>query len=113
MSYSEPPPPPPPYGGGPSYGGTREHPRGTTILVLGILSIVCCGLFTGIPAIVMGRSASKEIDARPHEYSNAGTVKAGLICGIVGTALSVLGLLLWIGVVALGLATGSSFESTY
>ncbi|WP_435741506.1 DUF4190 domain-containing protein [Nocardioides sp. SYSU DS0663] len=116
MSYPDPPPPPPgsyggggtPYGNGPSQGGMREHPRGTTILILGILSIVCCGLFTGIPAIAMGRSATAEIDARPHEYSNAGTVKAGYICGIIGTALSVLGLLLWIVVAVLGVASSSA-----
>ena len=93
MSYSE--PPPPPYGAPPppQYGGApQEHPRGTLILVLGILSIVCCGLFTGIPAIIMGRTALSEIDAQPYPAPNRGTVKAGYICGIVGTALSVLGL---------------------
>ena len=61
MSY--PPPPqdpnqPDPYGQQNPYGqpqhpygqpvGGTDHPRGTLILVLGILSIVCCGLFTGI-----------------------------------------------------------------
>lgn len=94
MSYSEPPPPPqygapqPPMGGAP-----QNHPRGTLILILGILSIPCCGLFTGIPAIIMGRSALAEIDASPTTYANRGTINAGYICGIIGTVLSVLGLL--------------------
>ena len=34
-----PPPPPPPPSGGP---GAVDHPKGMTILILGILSLVCC-----------------------------------------------------------------------
>ena len=94
MSYSEPPPPPqygapqPPMGGAP-----QGHPRGTLILILGILSIPCCGLFTGIPAIILGRSALAEIDANPGAYGNRGMVNAGYICGIIGTVLSVIGII--------------------
>lgn len=105
MSYSEPPPPPPNYGPTPT-GGLREHPKGTTILILGILSLVCCGLFTGIPAIVMGRKATAEINAQPGTFTNAGTVKAGYICGIIGTALSVLGLLFYLVVMIAAIGTG-------
>lgn len=91
---------PNPYGGAP--GGGVDHPRGTTVLVLGILSLVCCGLFTGIPAIVMGGSALKEIDAAPGRYSNRSSVKAGWICGIIGTALSAVGIVLNIALLAAG-----------
>ena len=63
------------------------------ILVLGILSIPCCGLFTGIPAIILGRGAQDEIDAAPGQYGGRGQVNAGFICGIIGTVLSVLGIL--------------------
>ena len=103
MSYSE--PPPPQYGAGqPQYGGgaPQDHPRGTTILILGILSLVCCGLFTGIPAIVMGKGALAEIDSQPVPAANRGTVKAGYICGIIGTALSVLGIILNIVLFSVG-----------
>jgi hypothetical protein len=61
--------------------------------VLGILSIPCCGLFTGIPAIIFGRRALAEIDAAPGQYGGRGQVNAGYICGIIGTVLSVLGLI--------------------
>jgi hypothetical protein len=81
-----------------------DHPRGTTILVLGILSLVCCGIFTGIPAIIMGKNALAEIDAAPGRYTNRGTVKAGYICGIIGTALSVLGIVLNVILFAGGVA---------
>lgn len=112
MSYNEPPnygtPPPPPGGGGyggqqpygqPAYGG-GEHPKGTTILILGILSLVCCGLFTGIPAIIMGKKALEE--SKTAGYTNAGTIKAGWICGIIGTALSAIGIVLNIILLAAG-----------
>lgn len=97
MSYSDPPPPPPQYGAPqPPYGGmpAPDHPRATLVLILGILSIPCCGLFTGIPAIIMGRSALSEIDANPSQFGGRGKVNAGYICGIIGTALSVIGIII-------------------
>ena len=103
MSYSEPPPPPPQYGAPqPPYGAPApNHPRATLILVLGILSIPCCGLFTGIPAIILGRKALREIDGSPGQYGGRGLVNAGYICGIIGTVLSVVGIIINI-IVAVG-----------
>ena len=69
--------------------GGRDHPKGTTILILGVLSLVCCGLFTGIPAIIMGKKALEE--SNKAHYNNVAIIRAGWICGIIGTALSVLG----------------------
>lgn len=69
---------------------SREHPRGTMILILGILSIVALSVL-GIPAWIMGRKANQEIQAAPPgTYSNAGLVKAGYICGIIGSILFIL-----------------------
>jgi hypothetical protein len=96
MSYDAPPPPPPP----PPYGApppgavpAANHPRATLILVLGILSIPCCGLFTGIPAIILGNNAKKEIAASGGTIGGSGAVNAGYICGIIGTVLSVIGII--------------------
>jgi hypothetical protein len=102
VSYSDPPPPPPQYGAPqPPYGAPApNHPRAVLILVLGILSIVCCGLFTGIPAIIMGRNALREIDAAPGQYGGRGLVNGGYICGIIGTALSILGIIVNIALLA-------------
>lgn len=111
MSYGTPPPPPPsgeqpPYGGQPPYGNPGgpyganpyggvpaggPHPRGTLVLVLGILSIVCCGFLAGVPAIIMGKKGLDE--SKTANYSNAGLLRAGFICGIVGTCLSVIGVI--------------------
>ncbi|WP_340538730.1 DUF4190 domain-containing protein [Nocardioides sp. GXZ039] len=100
MSYG-PPPPANPYGSTPGYGGApHDHPKGTTVLILGILSLVCCGIFTGIPAIIMGKNALRETEAAPGVYSNVGTIKAGYICGIIGTVWSAIALVVNIIVLA-------------
>jgi hypothetical protein len=109
MSYGT-PPPPPGYGAAqPAYGGVPQpHPKGTTVLVLGILGLVCCGV-AGIFAWVMGNTAIKEIDANPAAYDNRGTVQAGRILGIISVAFLVIGVIvsiLWvILVVAAGVST--------
>jgi hypothetical protein len=83
-------PPPPGYGYGyAGYSGypvAHDHPQGTTILVLGILSLVVCGLL-GPVAWIMGNKAMKEIDANPGAYANRGNVQAGRIIGIIATCL--------------------------
>lgn len=92
-------------------GGTSEHPQGTTILVLGICSLVftfVCGfgVFLGPVAWIMGNNALREIDANPSVYSNRGSVSAGRICGIIASALIVV---MVVGVVILfAIAAGSS-----
>lgn len=75
------------YGYGYGYGPPlQEHPQGTTVMILGILGIVLCQICSPI-AWVMGNRALAEIDAAPHLYSNRGNVQIGRICGMVGTAL--------------------------
>ncbi len=74
------PPPPVPMGGA---GGPVDHPKGMTILILGILSLVCCSPL-GIAAFVMGNNALKEIDAQPGRYANRQIVQIGRILGIIG-----------------------------
>lgn len=105
---STPPPPPPPgsgdggYGGGYAapppadggMGGPVDHPKGMTVLILGILSLVCCSPL-GIVAFIMGNSALKEIDAQPGRYGNRQIVQIGRILGIIGMVLLVLSII-WI-----------------
>ena len=96
---------------GPAYGPVQQdHPKGVTVLVLGILSIVVCQIL-GPVAIVMGRNALREIDAAPPgTYANRGLVQAGWICGIVGTVL----LVIWVAyvVVVFGLIALVSLGSS-
>ena len=104
MSYSEPPPPPPQYGAPqPPYGGPpqKTNTKAVWALVLGILSILCCGLVAGIPAIILGNLAKKEIAATGQP--GRGMAQAGFILGIISIAFTVLTLILY----ATGALSGS------
>jgi hypothetical protein len=76
-----------------------EQSQATTILVLGILSIVCCGLL-GIAAWIMGNSELKAIEEGRRPPENRGNANAGRICGIVGVALSAIGIIFGILAIA-------------
>jgi uncharacterized protein YbaR (Trm112 family) len=80
------------------YRGVRrdsEPHRATLILTLGILSIVLSvtvlvsfvGLTLGIAAWIMGYRDMKKMRANQMDPQGFGSTQAGLICGIVGTAL--------------------------
>jgi hypothetical protein len=71
--------------------------RGTLILVLGILSLVVCGP-VGIAAWIMGNSDLKAIDSGSMDPDGRGSTNAGRICGMIGTILTVIGLI--VGLVA-------------
>jgi hypothetical protein len=92
---------------GPSYYGPppQNHPNGTTILVLGILSLVVC-TFIGPFAWSMGNRALREIDESGYYYDNRGSVQAGRICGIISSAMLILVLGLVVFVFMLALITG-------
>jgi hypothetical protein len=66
-----------------------EPSQATTVLVLGILSIVVCQIL-GPFAWVMGNREIEAIDAGRRPPDNRGTANAGRILGIVGTVFLVL-----------------------
>jgi hypothetical protein len=51
--------------------------RGVLILILGILSFVLCGIFTAIPAWIMGNHDLKEMNAGAMDPSGRGLTNAG------------------------------------
>ncbi|PKQ14536.1 MAG: hypothetical protein CVT68_11375 [Actinobacteria bacterium HGW-Actinobacteria-8] len=69
----------------------EKNSLGVWALVLGILSIVCCGLFTGIPAIILGNNSKKA--AAEGRSTNGSLGNVGFILGIIGTVLGTLGLI--------------------
>ena len=90
---------------GSSGAAVREHPAGTTVLVLGILSLVVCGLLGPI-AWVKGNNAKREMDAQPGvQWSNRSSITAGRICGMIATIFLILMVALVIVLVA---ASGSN-----
>lgn len=71
--------------------------RGVLILVFGVLSLVLCP-FLGIAAWVMGNTDLQEMAMGRMDLTGSDMTKAGRICGMVGTAL--LGLQVLIIIVA-------------
>ncbi|WP_205474598.1 DUF4190 domain-containing protein [Nocardioides sp. SYSU D00038] len=114
MSYNEPPPPPdygqqppgygsepPTYGSQPpGYGqqppappgGGGNNQKAVISLVLGIISVLCCGFFTGIPAVILAQMAKTEIAQNRQEGSGLAT--AGFVLGIIGSILGVIQVIL-------------------
>ncbi|GAA5168610.1 DUF4190 domain-containing protein [Ornithinimicrobium tianjinense] len=79
------------------------HPKGATVLVLGILGVTVLP-FLGPFAWAMSRRALREADASPVPVANRSSLQAGLILGIIGTAFLVLGAL-WFGAMVMLLVT--------
>ena len=94
MSYTPPPPPPPPGSEGYGYATPQTNQKALWSMILGIVSIVCCGLLAGIPALVLGNSARKEIEASRGAQAGAGMAQAGVILGWISIAISLLMLIL-------------------
>lgn len=87
-----------------------DHPRSTTVLVLGILGIVVCGVIAPF-AWVMGRKTLQEIDASHGTLGGRGPANAGYILGIIGSILLGLGLLVFVlfaALAVLGIATSTT-----
>lgn len=96
MSYPPQPPTGPQYG----YGAPPprpQHPQAVLALVLGIVSLVACGL-VGPFAWSIGGKAVREIDASGGSLDGRTFALAGKICGIIATillGLAVLGFVLF------------------
>jgi hypothetical protein len=78
----------------------RPH-RGGTILVLGILGIVCC-FICGIIAWVMGNNDLRDMAAGRMDPTGRGLTQAGKICGIVSVVLQIVGFVIWLLMMILG-----------
>ncbi|MCW3061694.1 MAG: hypothetical protein JWQ02_3515 [Capsulimonas sp.] len=62
------------------------------ILMLGILSIVCCGIL-GPFAWIQGATVIEQIDNQGYPSSERNLAVAGQICGMIGTGLWILGII--------------------
>lgn len=100
------PPPLPPQQGAPAGSSTNS----IIALVLGILSLTCCGFFAGIPAFFIGRSEIKAIDEGRSPETNRTLAKIGMILGLVGAIFSCLGTLAYLAIMAIGVTGGLMHE---
>ena len=109
--------PPPAYGGygspqgygQPAYGYPKNS-LGVWSLVLGLVGIFVCGLFTGIPAIVVGNKAKAAV--AEGQANNGGMATAGIVLGWVSTVLSLIGVIIFVALVATGAMAGLESTST-
>ena len=77
-------------------------------LILGLLSLTCCGFLGGIPALILGRSELGLISENKIHPCNRVLANIGWITGLIGTILSAIWTLLYIIMVAIGLSFSSS-----
>ena len=82
--------------------------RGVLILVLGILSFVFCGIFTAIPAWIMGSGDLKQMDAGTMDPTGRGMTRAGQILGIIATILTILSIVIVVILMMLGVLAGAA-----
>ena len=108
---------PPPGGGqwgGPQQGGfppqQSSNGKATAALILGIVGILFCPLILSIPAIILGYSARKEIDASQGRQTNRGLATAGIITGWIGVVYGLLLIALVVAGVFAGLSTNEDGE---
>jgi hypothetical protein len=81
-------PPQPPRAAPPSLPAANQPSTGLAVasMVLGILSLVSCSIFTGIPAIITGHLARGRARKSPSQYAGRGMATAGLVLGYVSLA---------------------------
>jgi ABC-type Fe3+ transport system permease subunit len=89
-----------------------EPSQATTVLVLGILSLVVCGVL-GPVAWSMGNTELAAIDAGRRPPENRGTANAGRILGIIATVLLVIAVVLVVLALILVVAGGSSLGDEF
>ena len=110
-----PPPAQPAYMAPPAYapppmGSTAPTaPEALWSMILGIGSLVCCGLLLGIPAIILGSSAKKKIASSGGTLGGEGMAKAGVIMGWISVGLSILGFAAWVLILIFGNDTTTTY----
>jgi hypothetical protein len=103
----------------PAYAGGMQpdHPSATTAMVLGIIGLVGLLLCGGLTLLLSpfawatGAKSVREIDSQPGRYGGRDKAQAGKWMGIIGTILLILGVVLIIGLIAIGVAVDSSDSS--
>ncbi|HMC87813.1 MAG TPA: CCC motif membrane protein [Chitinophagaceae bacterium] len=84
----------------------------TAVLVLGILSIVLCGVgvVLGIIALVLANKDLKLYNASPEVYTlgSYNNLKSGRICAVIGLILSSLIIIVYVGLIIIAITSAAS-----
>jgi hypothetical protein len=98
----------------------RPVPNATTILVMGICSVVLgcfgVGLIMGIIGLVMSKKSKAIYRENPELYDDYGNVQAGFILSIIGVCLGGLSVLYYVFIlfaIFFGAANGVASSSGY
>ncbi|MDR7087826.1 hypothetical protein J2X11_002665 [Aeromicrobium panaciterrae] len=94
-----------------------QHPLANRSMILGLIGL--CGFFVLLVPVLLspfawyyGTVARREIDRAPAQWSNRSEATTGLVCGIIGTALLALAVI--VGALIVGsLALLLTFEGGY
>lgn len=72
-----------------SAGAGQNKTLAIVSLVLGVLSILCCGLLAGIPAIITGFMAKGKANSDPVQFGGSGLATAGIVLGFLSIILTI------------------------
>jgi hypothetical protein len=75
----------------------RTESKAIASLVLGLSSLMCLGAITGLPAVILGSLARKEIDRSSGTLTGRGIAAGGIVTGLFGTGLGFVMLLFVLG----------------
>jgi hypothetical protein len=67
-----------------------NHGYAVTSLICGIASLTCSGIFTGIPAIILGRMARRKIAESGGRFGGIGMARWGMILGWISVPLTII-----------------------
>lgn len=100
-----------PYGAAPMWGAQRpEAPNAILILIFGILGIVVMPILAPVAWYMGSKSRSEMQGQPPGTFENEGAVTAGWICGIIGTILLAIYVLVVIGMIIVLIAAASTSD---
>jgi hypothetical protein len=92
----------------------QQLPNATVVLVMGILSIVICGIgvVLGIIGLVLGNKDTKLYNASPDLYnpSSYSNIKTGKICSVIGIIVSSLFIIVYAGLIIFAITAGNSYK---
>lgn len=96
-SFGEPAAMQTPSSSAPPAAGGQNKTLAIVSLVLGVLSIPCCGfIIIGIAAAITGFMAKSKADNNPNEYGGRSLALAGIIIGVITTLIGIVTNLLYI-----------------
>lgn len=90
---------------------TKTSGLAITSLVFGILSVTCCGLISGIVAIITGHIARSRIKSGGGTEGGAGLALAGLIMGYLSIVLTIIAIVAAVPSITTAIALGKASEA--